>query len=181
MVITVTKQMELLVPYETFIGEKFDENVLKVIENLSFDYESTDVEIASKANISVNAVRKALYKLYDSRIATYRRCRDIKTGHFLHYWKLLSLKSNLLTFRKKAMLIVEKLRQRLEYERDNVFFHCGEKECHILTFDEAVESRFKCPICSQPLNSLNNEKTIEFLRNKILELETEIQNISKNL
>lgn len=181
MVTTALEQKEIEVPYQTIIGERFDEDILKVIEQLSFDYESTDAEIAEKAGMTVNSVRKALYKLYDSRIATYRRCREISTGHFLHFWKLLPVKSNLQTFKKKAMLTVEKLKQRLEYERNNVFYHCGTKDCQKLTFDEAMESRFKCPICSQPLQAVNNKGTIDFLRNKILELETEIENISKNI
>lgn len=168
------------VPYKTIIGEEFEDSILRVIEYLSFDYESTEDELASKTNMTVNSVRRALYKLYDSRIATYRRCRDLSTGHFLHYWKLLPLKSNLLAFRKKILLTIEKLKQRLDYERNNVFYHCGTKECPTLTFEDALDIRFKCPVCSQPLQAVDNKETIEFLRNKIQELEKEVENLSKN-
>nr|MDO8082596.1 transcription factor [Candidatus Freyarchaeota archaeon] len=175
------KQETVSIPYKTLIGEEFDEDVLRVIEHLTFDYESTDEELASKTGMTVNEVRKTLYKLYDSRIATYHRVRDLNTSYFIHFWKLLPVKSSILAYRKKALLTIEKLKQRLEYERNNVFFHCGTKECPKLTFEEAAESKFKCPVCSNPLQALNNEKTIEFLRNKIEELEAEVENLSKKL
>ncbi|MGQ9723691.1 MAG: transcription factor E [Candidatus Jordarchaeum sp.] len=169
------------VPYQTIIGDEFENDVLKVIGQLSLDCESTDQELAEKTNLTVNSVRKALYKLYDSRIATYRRCRDTRTGHFIHYWKLLPIRSNILAFRKKALLTIEKIKQRLEYERNNAFYHCGKKECPILTFEEAIDYRFKCPVCSQSLQAVDNEKTIKFLRKKILELEAEVEDLSQKI
>lgn len=163
--------------YETIIGEDFDEDMFRVLRHLSVDSESTDEEIASKANMSVNCVRRALYKLYDARIATYRRVRDTKTSYFVHLWKLLPVKSNVQTYKKKAKLVIDKLKQRLEYERKNVFYHCGNKNCPHLTFDEAVEYRFKCPVCSTPVQFVSNEKTIEFLSKKIDELKREVENL----
>ena len=168
-------------PYQTIIGEEFGEAVHKVLEHLSLDYESTDEKLASKTGLSVNEVRKALYKLYDSRIATYRRYRDVKTGHFVHLWKLLPVRFGINAYRKKVLLTIEKLKQRLEYEKNNVFFHCGMRECSPITFDEALELRFRCPVCSNPLQAVDNEKTIEFLTKKIKELETELEKLSENL
>jgi transcription initiation factor TFIIE subunit alpha len=175
------RQETVSIPYQTLIGEEFDEDILRVIEQLTFDYESTDEELASKTGMTVNEVRKTLYKLYDSRIATYRTVRDLNTSYFIHYWKLLPVKSSILAYKKKAQLTIEKLKERLEYERNNVFFHCSTRECPQLTFEEAAESTFKCPVCSNLLQAVDNEKTIEFLRNKIEELETEVENISKKL
>ncbi len=171
------KNETVSVPYETIIGEDFDEDTFRVLRHLSVDSESTDEEIASKANMSVNCVRRALYKLYDTRIATYRRVRDTKTSYFVHLWKLLPVKSNIQTYKKKAKFVIEKLKQRLEFERKNVFYHCGNKDCPYITFDEAVESRFKCPVCSTPLQYVNNEKAIEFLSRKIDELKEEVENL----
>jgi transcription initiation factor TFIIE subunit alpha len=175
------RQETVSIPYKTLIGEEFDEDILKVVEHLGFDSESTDEELASKTGLSVNEVRRALYKLYDSRIATYRRVRDLKTTYFIHFWKLLPVKSSILAYRKKALLTIDKLKQRLEYERNNVLFYCGTKGDPPLTFEEATDSKFKCPVCSNPLQAVNNEKTIEFLKNKIEELETEVENLSKKL
>lgn len=137
------------IPYQTLIGEQFDEDILRVIEHLTFDYESTDEQLASRTGMTVNEVRKTLYKLYDSRVATYHTVRDLKTSYFTHFWKLLPMKSSILAYRRKALLTIDKLKQRLECER-NVFFCCGTKECPELTFEEAADSKFKCPVCSNP-------------------------------
>lgn len=176
-----SNQETINIPYKTIIGEEFDEDILKVVEHLGFDYESTEDELTSKTGLSVNEVRRALYKLYDARIATYRRTRDPNTSYFIHFWKLLPIKSGILAYRKKALLTVEKLKQRLEYERNSVFFHCGVNECPRLTFEEAVDSKFKCPVCYNSLRAVDNSKIIEFLRSKIDELEAEIENLSKKL
>ncbi|MEM3586455.1 MAG: hypothetical protein QXO71_03955 [Candidatus Jordarchaeaceae archaeon] len=176
-----SEQETISVPYKTIIGEEFDEDILRVVEHLGFDYESTEDELTSKTGLSVNEVRRALYKLYDARIATYRRTRDPNTSYFIHFWKLLPVKSGILVYRKKALLTLDKLKQRLEYEKNNVFFHCGTKECPRLTFDEAVDSKFRCPVCNKAIKAVDNGKIIELLRNKIEELEVEIEKLSKKL
>lgn len=181
-----TKQEQLRLPYQTIIsdyktiiGENFDEDFLTVLEHLSFDSEFTDEEIASKTNMKFKNVRKILYKLYDFRIVTYRRIRDPTTRYIYFLWRLLPLKHSLIVFKQRASLTIKKLKERLEYERQHTFYHCGKKNCPRLNYIKAMESEFKCPVCSKPLHLANNEKTIELLRHKILELEKDIENVSK--
>jgi transcription initiation factor TFIIE subunit alpha len=167
--------------YRTIIGDEFDENFVAVLEQLSTDFETTEEKIGAETNMPFKEIRKILYKLYDSRIATYRMVRDPNTGYIIFLWKLLPLKCSFATFRHKAMLAIKSLEERIEYEKNNTFYHCGLKTCQRLTFDQAMEAEFKCPTCTKPLQPVNNEETINMLRNKILELQKDIETISRRL
>lgn len=183
-----TKQEQLRLPYQniisdyqTLIGEEFNEDFLTVLENIPLDSETTDIEIASKTSMRAKDVRKILYKLYDSRILTYRRILDPNTRYTYFLWKLLPLKYSFTVFKQRASLKIKKLKERLEYERQHIFYHCGRNDCPKLAYKEAMQSDFKCPVCSRPLQLVNNEKTIELLRNKKIELEKDLETVSKKL
>lgn len=167
--------------YRTIIGDEFDENFVAVLEQLSTDFETTEEKIGAETNMPFKEIRKVLYKLYDSRIATYRMVRDPNTGYIIFLWKLLPLKCSFATFKHKALLAIKSLEERIEYERGNTFYHCGMKTCQRLTFDRAIEAEFKCPTCTKPLQLVDNQETINRLRNKIQELERDIETISKSL
>ncbi|MEX2752852.1 MAG: hypothetical protein Q6366_013430 [Candidatus Freyarchaeota archaeon] len=167
--------------YRTIIGDEFDENFVAVLEQLSTDFETTEEKIGAETNMPFKEIRKILYKLYDSRIATYRMVRDPNTGYIIFLWKLLPLKCSFATFKHKALLAIKSLRERIEYEKSNTFYHCGMKTCQRLTFDQAADAEFKCPTCTKPLQLADNQETINMLRNKIQELEKDIEAISKSL
>ena len=57
------------------------------------------------------------------------------------------------TQKKKAL---ERLRQRLDYEREHEFYSCDTPTCKKLTFEEAMEAFFKCPTCGKNLNLIDN-------------------------
>jgi transcription initiation factor TFIIE subunit alpha len=70
---------------------------------------------------------------------------------------------------EKKSLLEEKLRDRLTYEENNYFFIC--KACQNSNikyiFDEAFELNFRCPDCGEPLEAQENQKIIQFLKEKI--------------
>ncbi len=167
--------------YRTIIGDEFDENFVAVLEQLSTDFETTEEKIGAETNMPFKEIRKILYKLYDSRIATYRMVRDPNTGYIIFLWKLLPLKCSFATFKHKALLTIKSLEERIEYEKSNTFYHCGMNTCQRLTFDQAVEAEFRCPTCAKPLQLVDNQETINMLRKKIQELEKDIETISKSL
>ena len=71
---------------------------------------------------------------------------------------------------EKKKLVEGKLRERLSFEENNYFFFC--KTCQNVNikynFDEAFELNFRCPDCGNPLEAQDNQKIIEFLKNKIV-------------
>ncbi|MGQ9720930.1 MAG: hypothetical protein ACUVXA_06355 [Candidatus Jordarchaeum sp.] len=171
----------ILQDYRRIIGDEFDENFANVLEHLSTSFETTEEQIGAETNMPFKEIRRILYKLYDLRIATYRTIRDPHTGYFSFLWKLLPLKYSFATFKHKALLTIKKLEERIEYERNNTLYHCGMNRCPRLSFDQAVEAKFKCPMCTKPLQLVDNDKIVNSLRNKIRELEKDVENISKSL
>lgn len=135
-----------------------------------YDNEYTDEEIAKETSIRVNTVRKVLYRLYDNRLASYRRTRDKKTGWYIYYWKMdLNKASEVMRSLEKEYL--EKLMKRLEYEQGNMFFSCN-NGCDKVVFDVASEHDFKCPDCSSTLSFVDNSDIIKNLEDQISKLQT---------
>jgi transcription initiation factor TFIIE subunit alpha len=134
--------------------------------------EAIDEEIAEKTDLKLNTVRKILYKLYDYRLASYIRTKDKEIGWYIYTWKLdLGRIYDVIVARKRRML--EDLRERLEFESSNVFFHCKNDECKI-PFDVASETEFKCPQCHSIMDFVDNQKTVMGIEKEIHRLEREI-------
>jgi len=149
---------------EDITDEDITENIKERIEGKGIDFEPDDSDI-----LKLNTVRKTLYKLYSEKLAQFRRIRDKSTGWFIYYWwHEFDLIESILLEKKK--LVQRKLRDRLQYEENNYFFVC--KTCGISStkfrFDEAFELNFRCPECGGPLEAQDNQKTIDFLKKKIV-------------
>ncbi|MFX0140214.1 MAG: transcription factor [Candidatus Hodarchaeota archaeon] len=147
--------------------EDITENIKESIEGKDIDFEPDDSEI-----LKLNTVRKTLYKLYSEKLAQFRRIRDKSTGWFIYYWwHEFDLFEEILLEKKK--LIESKLRDRLQFEENNYFFIC--KNCQDSStkynFDEAFELNFRCPDCGGSLEAQDNQKIIEFLKNKIVSIQ----------
>jgi transcription initiation factor TFIIE subunit alpha len=148
---------------EDITDEDITENIKDRIEGTNIDFEPDDTEI-----LKLNTVRKTLYKLYSEKLAQFRRIRDKSTGWFIYYWwHEFDLLEEILM--EKKNFLERKLRDRLSYEENNYFFVC--KNCQNskikFIFDEAFELNFRCPDCGEPLEAQENQKIIEFLKEKI--------------
>ncbi|WXG45656.1 MAG: transcription factor E [Candidatus Atabeyarchaeum deiterrae] len=156
----------------SIIGEIGGEEAVKVASALSNEEETTDEKIAGCTGMRLNAVRKVLYRLHENHLASYRRTRDSNTGWFVYFWKLNPEKiADLISDRKR--LVLRKLRERLSYEKEHIFFHCGNEQCQRCTFDEAVELSFQCPTCKSPLQFHGNNGIVGVLEDKVRKLEVD--------
>jgi transcription initiation factor TFIIE subunit alpha len=101
------------------------------------------------------------------------RVRDPKRGWFVYRWKAQRDQTDgfIQTQRKK---ILNRLKQRLDWEETHEFYHCGTPTCQTRTFEVAMENFFKCPTCSKPLNRLDNAELKAALRWKIDQLGEEL-------
>src|SRR6266704_1006057 len=138
------------------------QEALSVVQALSDAGTTTDDVIAVNANVKLNAARRVLYKLYNHALVTVVRSRDEKTGWFIYHWKLQpdQLDAFVRSRKKKAL---GKIHQRLEYERGHSFFMC--KDCLNIrvTFEEAMESAFRCSGCNGQLINEDNGRIIQVL------------------
>ncbi len=91
-------------------------------------------------------------------LITERRC-PTKPGRFIRS-------------RKKRAL--DKLKQRLDYERGHTFFTCRTDSEIRVPFEEAMETSFKCGKCGNQLQSSENADMVSILESKIERLEAEL-------
>ena len=156
-----------------FLEELLGEGGVEVASTI-YDNEYTDEEIAKETGIRVNTVRKVLYRLYDNRLASYRRTRDKKTGWYIYYWKMdLNKASEIM--RNLEQEYLQKLLQTLEYERNNMFFKC-DNGCNKVVFDIASEHDFRCPECQGTLSYCDNSSIVQNLEDQIRRLQTGMEN-----
>ncbi len=142
-------------------------NVIKDVEEITVE------ELAEKTGIQINDVRRILYKFYNHSLVTSRRFRDKETGWFIFQWRLQpELIEAFVTGMKQKIL--RKLQARLEYELQHEFYHCGNQTCPRVTFEDAMDTVFNCPVCGEPLRPVDNEATVVFLERKIAEIVGEL-------
>lgn len=159
---------------ESVVREIGGDEAVKVAGLLDPTEETTDEAIAAGAEMKLNAVRKVLYRLYDARLAEFRRIRDKSTGWFIYFWRLKPNRVEELVINRKKT-VYRKLKARLDYERKFHFFKCDQDYCPRYIFDEAMESNFRCPECSGELKAFDNKEIIEKLSKKVDELRSSLE------
>ncbi|KZX15795.1 transcription initiation factor E subunit alpha [Methanobrevibacter cuticularis] len=126
---------------------------------------TTDEEIAEKTEIKLNIVRKVLYKLYDSGLASYKRSKDPETQWYTYAWEFDS--SNVMNqLEEKATNRIGKLKQLLDVEEGNMYFVCPSGHSRF-TFDEASEKGFVCPDCGEETKFEENDNIIRRIKEEI--------------
>jgi len=159
---------------ESVVREIGGDDAVKVAGLLDPKEETTDEAIAAGAEMKLNAVRKVLYRLYDARLAEFRRIRDKSTGWFIYFWRLKPQRVEELVINRKKTVYV-KLKARLDYEQKFHFFKCEQNYCPRYTFDEAMENNFKCPECNGELRAFDNSEIVKKLSKKVKELRKSLE------
>jgi transcription initiation factor TFIIE subunit alpha len=148
-------------------------NSLKAIGEGTDETITNDCKTRFNKELRLNTVRKILYKLYDHGLVSCTRVRDEKTGWFIFYWRLQpdQLDAFIRSRKKRAL---DKLKTRLEFERGHSFFTCKKDSDVRVTFEEAMESSFKCAKCGNQLESSDNADMVAVLEQRIEQLELEL-------
>lgn len=167
---------EELIKVANLFGGDEAVTVVKSLKHLGEGTDETinnDLKERMKIEVRLNTVRKVLYKLYDHGLVSCTRVRDEKTGWFIFYWRLQpdQLDAFIRSRKKRAL---DKLKQRLDYERNHTFFACKTDSDVRVTFEEGMETSFKCGKCGNQLESTDNSEVIGVLETKIQQLEAEL-------
>lgn len=149
------------------------EDAVKIVSALERVNRRTDEELSNKTDIRLNEVRKILYRLYDYSLVTCERLRDEKTGWFIFYWKLQSEQAEGFIQNQKRKTLA-KLEFRLDYESSHDFYFCLTEGCSRATFEDAMETFFRCRKCGKPLQHVDNSNIVERLREKIDSIHQEL-------
>jgi len=158
----------------TMVKAMFDSDVAEIFRYMyELDEEVVDEEIAKVLNMKLNDVRRALYRLSEQGLVSYRRIRDRTTGWYTYYWKVNKAQIPLIVKQRKKVTI-SKLKERLKFEEENEFYICLNCGSRYL-FDEALENEFKCYRCGSSLVYYDNGAIVEALRKKIKALEEKLK------
>ncbi|MBR9676502.1 hypothetical protein GOV05_05845 [Candidatus Woesearchaeota archaeon] len=155
------------------ILELVGEYGFSIVEYLKDKTEVSEFKIAEDLKIEIHQTRTLLYKLLDHNLATFKRKKDKVKGWYICYWDFHP-EQILHVYIKLKKQKLEKLHERLESEQGHHFFMC-KNTCVRMNFEKAVDFEFKCPECGELMHQQDNQRTIEFLTQRIEELTKEIE------
>ena len=159
------------------IKNTVEKTIIPIIQSL-IDGIETDEKIAEKTGIKLNIVRKILYKLYDLKIANYKRSKNPETQWFTYSWKFdeeeLINKIKRDSEKKKS-----NLNEKLEEERNNIFFVCPLGHVRY-NFDEASDEDFFCP-CGEEVEFQDNAPIIENIESQIKQIDKDLKSFTKKV
>lgn len=157
---------------EKEIEEIVGPHSLQIVKYLEGKTDISEFKIAEDLKIEIHAIRNLLYKLHGDHLVKYIRKKDRIKGWYISYWTLnLKKFKEMLPIVRKANL--EKIKERLITEEKNQFYLC-KNMCSRMNFESAMDLSFKCHECGELMNFQDNSRTIEFLNNKISELEKQV-------
>ena len=130
---------------------------------------TTDEGISEKIGCKLNIVRKILYKLYDMRLASYKRDKDKETQWYTYDWKFNEAEYKKLEF-NLASSELKRLNEELDYEANNMFFVCPFGH-YRLDFEDASTVEFLCPDCDVDLEFDDNQEKVDRIKAEIRVIE----------
>jgi transcription initiation factor TFIIE subunit alpha len=161
-----TQRKELI---ENVVTELISPEAIPIVLYLIGKTKVSEFVIADALNMEIHRARNLLYKLFEQNVLSFIRKKDKIKGWYICYWdfneKILPFLSEKIRQNK-----VEKLKERLDKESSSTFYMCR-NACARMDFEKAMEFNFKCPECGELMNEQNNVRTLEFLKEKITELE----------
>ncbi len=157
---------------EELVREVAGEDTVKLVGLLRDKENVSEFKIAEKLRLTVNTVRNMLYRLQAHNLVTSIRKKDKKKGWYIYYWTFNSSQARSLVRIVKQRKL-ERFKERLQAELQQTFYVCPER-CVRMKIENAMDYDFKCPECGVVLQEENNQRFIEKIQAKILELEEEL-------
>lgn len=146
---------------------------LPLIKELTGRENVSEFELATKTKKDIKIVRKMLYLLYNQNLISFTRKKDKQKGWYIYYWTLLPDSIRFNYFKRKRELL-ERLKQRVEEEGQEIFFICP-NNCIRLNFDQSVDFEFHCPECGELISQDENKGRMEKINKEIAHLEEELK------
>jgi transcription factor E len=146
-----------------------DEDAQRIIFYLRGKTNISEFIIAEELDLEIHKTRNLLYQLLDANLVSFKRKKDKIKGWYICYWDFNEAMVPHLeeTIRLET---IQKLQKRLDNEDGGYFYMCRYAHAR-MSFEEAFEENFKCPECGDLMNQVDNNRTIDFLKSRIAELE----------
>jgi len=154
------------------VKELVSEEATPIVLYLIGKTKVSEFVIAADLDFEIHKARNLLYKLLEHNILYFHRKKDKIKGWYICYW---DFNEKIITFLDEKIKSgkLTKLKERLEKESSSTFYMC-KNACTRMDFEKAMEFNFKCPECGELMDEQNNSRTVEFLQERIKELNSEI-------
>ncbi len=140
----------------------------KIIEVLAEHGELTEDELAEKVGADEAEVRRVIWVLASEGLIVSKKVVN-ETGWITFYWQLpLDQVDGLVLGLYRH--IIDRLEEKLRYETENIFYWCMDPNHSRLTFSEATENMFRCPVCGKTLMPYDNSELIAAIKYCISEM-----------
>ena len=154
------------------IGELLGEEAIGVGLFIRGRSKVSEFVVAKEMKMDIHLARAILYKLYENNLAIFERRKDKNKGWYITYWDFYP--DNLEHIHKKIQMSkLEKLKERLAKEEGGEFYMC-KIACTRMDFEKATEFNYRCPECGDIMFPLDNKRTIEFISERIEDIEKEM-------
>lgn len=156
---------------EHTVTELVGDEAIPLVHYLKGKTKISEFILAEELDLEIHRTRNLLYKLLEHNIVYFHRKKDKIKGWYICYWDFNhEIIPHLVQKIRKTK--IDKLSERLEQEQGGQFYLCR-NGCARMGFEKAIESNFKCPECGEIMQMQDNTRTIEFLQERIKELEAE--------
>ena len=154
------------------IAESIGEDAVEIIRFIRGKKDVSEFKISTALKLEIQEVRNILYRIHNNNLVTYNRKKDNKKGWYVSYWTFDKTRVKEL-MKKIQEEKLAKFRERLHVESTNVnnFFICPKAHTR-MDFHTAIGHSFRCTDCGNLMQQQDNTKTINFLKEKIKEMET---------
>ena len=150
------------------VRELIGDDALEVVFYLRGKSNVSEFIVAEDLELEIHKARNILYRLLEYNLVYFLRKKDKKKGWYICYWNVNEkVIPHLIEKIRKERL--SKYQERLSQEQNNQFYMCR-NACARMDFEKAFEFEYKCPECNEIMNQQDNQRTIEFLNQKIAEL-----------
>ncbi len=150
-------------------NEIIGDEATQVVEFLYSNPGASEFDISEAIGFTVSQIRSILYELKAKNLIDYDRRKDKEKGWYLYYWKVLPQNFDKVYMSEKKNKL-EQFKERLEGEESSIFYICPQF-CKRLSFEDALENNFTCPVCGSLMNEENKTRKIEILKRNIKEHE----------
>ncbi|MCX8202600.1 MAG: hypothetical protein N3G74_02250 [Candidatus Micrarchaeota archaeon] len=153
----------------SYLKSNFGENSIKVISAAM--EEMTDDAIAARCKLKVAEVRAILNKLYNYKMAEYKRIKDRDTGWFSYLWKI-DVSNILEIIKEQTANRISELDRHIEKMNTEFIYYCPQcSKTNLISFDLAADLMFRCPNCESKLLEKEKESK-EFYEQELVELKS---------
>ena len=151
------------------VNEIVGDEATIIVEFLYSNPGASEFDISENVGFTVSQVRSILYNLKAKNLIDYDRKKDKEKGWYLYYWRVLPQNFETVYMNEKKTKL-QQFKERLETEESSIYYICP-NFCKRLSFEDALEDNFTCPVCGSLMNEENKTRKVEMLKRNIKEHE----------